>query len=129
MKKRKVLVVDDEIDFLEVLKKRLEANDFEVITAQDGKDALKRARKDSPDAILLDILMPEMNGLDVLKTLRKENETLPIFIITAFSNEERFKVANQFNASGFIVKTSDLRDEMENIKSAIDIAEKYKTKK
>lgn len=126
MKKKKVLVVDDEVDFLEMIKLRLEANNYEVVTAFDGKEALEKVKKDKPDAVLLDVLMPGIDGIDVLKKIRKENDKLPIFIITAFSNEERFKLANKFNASGFILKTSDLQSEINNITSAIAIADRYK---
>ena len=64
-----------------------------------------------------------------LMKIRLEDKHLPIFIITAFSNEERFKVATQFNASGFIIKTADLKTELVNIKNAIDIASKYRSQK
>lgn len=125
--KKKVLLVDDEVDFLEMLKMRLEANDLEVITASNGDDALKAFKSERPDALLLDILMPGTDGLEVLRRVRLEDKRLPIFIITAFSNEERFKVATKFNASGFIIKTADLKKEVENIKAAIEIASKYKS--
>ena len=126
MVKRKILVVDDEIDFLEMIKLRLEANNYSVITAMDGNEALEKFRKEKPVAVLLDILMPGMDGLDVLKKMRKEDIKTPIFIITAFSNEERFKLANTFNASGFIVKTNDLQREIQNITTAIGISEDFK---
>ncbi len=124
--KKKILVVDDEIEFLEMIKMRLEANNYNVITAIDGKDALDKVKSEKPDAVLLDVLMPGIDGIDVLRRIRKENANLPIFIITAFSNEERFKLANKFNASGFILKTNDLQGEIQNITSALGIAERYK---
>jgi len=126
MAKKKILIVDDEIDFLEMMKLRLEANNYSVVTAMDGNEALEKFKAEKPAAILLDILMPGMDGLDVLKKIRKENDRIPIFIVTAFSNEERFKLANKFNASGFIVKTSDLQREIQNITSAIAISEDFK---
>lgn len=126
MDKKKILLVDDEIDFLQLLRARLETNGFNVVTAMNGKEALEKFREQKPDALILDVMMPEINGLEVLKAVRKENKAVPIFIITAFSNEERFRVANQFNASGFIMKTSDLQSEIVNIKNALKIAEKYK---
>ena len=126
MAKSKILVVDDEIDFLEMIRLRLEANNYQVITAMDGNEALGKFKTEKPVAVLLDILMPGMDGIDVLKKIRKENGKVPIFIITAFSNEERFKLANKFNASGFIVKTSDLQREIQNITTAIGIAEGFK---
>ena len=129
MAKRKILLVDDEVDFVELMTMRLEANGYEVITANNGKDALDRAKKDKPDAILLDIMMPEMDGLMVLKNIRSEDTRIPIFITTAFSNEERVKTAGRYNATGFIIKTQDLGAEIKNITQAIEIAEKYKEKR
>lgn len=128
-KKRKVLLVDDEVDFIEMFKTRLEADDFEVVTASNGDDAIKVFKNEKPDALLLDILMPGTDGLEVLRKIRLEDKHIPIFIITAFSNEERFKAANRFNASGFIIKTADLKAELDNIKNAIEIASKYRNTK
>ena len=126
--KRKILVVDDEIDFLEMMSLRLESNGYSVITAMDGNEALAKFKKERPVAVLLDILMPGMDGIDVLKEMRKKDVRIPIFIITAFSNEERLKLANTFNASGFIVKTNDLQKEIQNITTAIAISEGSKTR-
>lgn len=125
MERRKILVVDDEIDFLRVISMRLEANNYEVIAVQTGEEALEKIKSEKPAAVLLDILMPGIDGLEVLKRIRKIDEKLPVYIITAFSTEERFKVANKFGASGFIVKTDDLAKEVENITSALDMASKY----
>lgn len=125
MEKKKILVVDDEPDFLEVITVRLEENDYEVITASNSNDAFKKVKEDKPDAVLLDILMPGMDGLELLRMIRKADEKLPIYIITAFSTEERFKMANKFGASGFIVKTNDLSREIDNITAALDMSGGY----
>jgi CheY-like chemotaxis protein len=124
--KKTILVVDDEQEFLDIIKMRLEANNYNVIAAADGKEALDKIKNNKVDAVLLDILMPGMNGLEVLKKVRRENKSLPVFIITAFSSDERFELANKFNASGFIVKTDDMQKQIENITSAISLADKYK---
>ena len=124
--KKVILVVDDELEFLKMIRMRLEANDYEVLTATDGNEALDKARKYKLSAVLLDILMPGMNGLEVLKQIRKDNKNLPVFIITAFFSKDRFELANKLNASGFIIKTSDLKQEVENITSFLRIADKYK---
>ncbi len=124
--KRKILLVDDEVDFVDLMKMRFEANGYEVITANNGKEALERFKNDKPVALLLDIMMPEMDGLSVLKAIRAEDALVPIFIVTAFSNEERVRAAGKLNATGFIVKTQDLGKEVKIITQAIDIAEKMK---
>lgn len=129
MGRRKILVVDDEVDFLEVIKLRLEANDYDVLTAFNGEDALKKVKEETPDAVLLDILMPGIDGLEVLKRIRKMYPDLPVYIITAFSTEERFKSANKLGASGFIVKTDDLAKQIKSINSVLDMAARYHGKK
>ena len=129
MDKKKILVIDDEADFLEMMKIRLEANNYEVITALNGKEGLEKVKQEKPDAVLLDILMPGHDGLRVLRRIRSHNKKLPVFIITAFSDEEKFKLANKLDASGFIVKTSDLKQEVDNINSILNISLQYKVKK
>ena len=128
-KQKKVLVVDDEPDFLKIIRKRLETNNFQVITAGSGKEALDKIKKDKPDAVFLDILMPELDGLETLRKIRRKSKDLPVFMITAFSNEERFKLAKHLKASGFVVKTSDLKREVESITGALRISARYKGRK
>lgn len=130
MEKKKILVVDDEPDFLEVITVRLEANDYDVITAYNGHEALEKIKSEKPDAVLLDILMPGIDGLEVLKRIRKIDGKLPVYMLTAFSTDERFKMANKFGASGFIVKTTDdISKEINNITAALNISGKFQRKK
>ena len=127
MAKKKILVVDDEIDFTELMKLRLEANDYDVLVLNNGEGALDIVKKEKPDAVLLDIMMPGIDGLTLLKQIRAHDTRLPIFMITAFSNEERIKLAGKLNASGFIVKSrQDISEEIKNITDAIEISNKYK---
>jgi len=126
MSSKKILLVDDEADFLEMIKIRLQASDYDVVVARSGKEALLKIKSEKPDAVLLDILMPGLDGLTTLKKIRRQNKDLPVFIITAFSTEERFKLASKLDASGFIVKDGDLKKEVKNITSAINLSGKYK---
>lgn len=120
MAKKKILVVDDEINIVEIARFRLTADNYEVITATNGKEALEKLKKEKPDAVLLDVMMPELDGLSVLKQIRDIDKDLPVFMFTAFSNEERFKLANSLDVSGFILKTSDLQSEIKNITNVLE---------
>jgi CheY-like chemotaxis protein len=126
MKKKKILVVDDEPDFLAVISYRLESDNYTVVTAENGRIALQKIKKDKPDVVLLDIMMPEMDGLKVLRSIRRTNPRLPVFMITSFSNEDRLKLANKLNASGFIMKTGDLKKEINTINNALRIVDRFK---
>jgi len=126
MPKKKILLIDDEVDFRELAKARLEANGYDVIALSDGKDALERIRIDKPDGVLLDIMMPGVDGLTILKEIRAIDSNLPVFLITAFSSTERREIARKFNASEFMLKTDDLQTEIVNMTALIDIAAKQK---
>lgn len=126
MDKKKILVVDDEPDFVSMIKMRLESSGYEVITSSNGKEGLEKVDSEKPDVVFLDILMPELNGLEALKRIKQKNKDLPVYIITAFSNEERFKEARDLGASGFIVKSGDFKKEIQDITNFLNIADKYK---
>ncbi|MDP3788988.1 MAG: response regulator [Candidatus Omnitrophota bacterium] len=128
MAKKKILVVDDEVNILEIARYRLVANNYDVITASNGREALEKVKKEKPDAVLLDVMMPEIDGLSVLKQIRNMDADLPVFMFTAFSNEERFKLANNLNVSGFILKTADLQNEIKNITNVLEARDRI-TKK
>lgn len=101
MGKKKILVIDDEKDFCILVKKSLEMiGDFDVLAATSGKDGLKIARKAAPDLILLDVIMPGMDGLKVLEKLKQDKDTLsiPVVMLTAVQKEEsKIKAAQSFN--------------------------------
>jgi adenylate cyclase len=81
----RILVVDDNLTNLEVLRVRLNAHGYEVITAVDGEDALRRARELEPDLVLLDIMMPRLDGISVLKELKRDTALsfIPVILVTA----------------------------------------------
>lgn len=89
--KKKILVINDEPDFVEMIKMRLEANNYKAIMASNGKDALAKAKRNKPDAVLLDILIPKPTQLQALKKIRSKNKDLPVFIIDANSCVRRFR--------------------------------------
>lgn len=122
----RILVVDDEPDFLEVITLRFQAKGYEVATARSGAEALAQIESERPAAVLLDIVMPEIDGLAVLRTIRQRDQRLPVFIITARPDDQRFAQAKQFQASGFLVKTGDLGQEIDNITKVLDVSRRYR---
>src|SRR5213079_1724230 len=87
--KPKILAVDDEPDALELIEFNLKSAGFDVVTAEDGKAALSQVRRKIPDLILLDLMLPEIDGLELCKTLRKDPATaaIPIIMLTARASE------------------------------------------
>ena len=83
--KVKVLIVDDEPNIVRTLKDRLEMNEYDVITGSNGQEGLERAIKDQPDIILLDVIMPLMDGLEMLEALRRRPECsgMAVIMLTA----------------------------------------------
>lgn len=89
MAKHKILVVDDEPDIVETLKFRLEAAGFEVFTAYNGAEALEKAEAELPDLIVLDVMMPVMDGLEACRKLKQDDRfrDIPILMLTAKRTE------------------------------------------
>jgi DNA-binding response OmpR family regulator len=104
----KILIVDDEPDVLTMYKTRLEAEGFEVLTADNGQKGLDVAFREQPDIILLDIIMPKFNGLDVLQMLKNRSETkdTPVYLLTNLPEEASGEKAKQLGASGYLVKAN-----------------------
>lgn len=109
MGKRKILVIDDEPDLCATVKARLEANDFQVSTALSGREGLKLARNNGPDLILLDLMMPEMDGFEVCGVLKKDAQTssIPVVVLTALDDEDAARRALSAGADGYMVKPFD----------------------
>ncbi len=120
MKVKTVLIADDEIDIVETLKFMLESEGFEVLTAYDGEEALKKARTNFPDIILLDVMMPKINGYKVSRLLKfdKKFQDIPILMITARSQEEDKLIGEETGADEYITKPFE-------ISNVIDLINKY----
>jgi DNA-binding response OmpR family regulator len=104
----RVLVVDDEADAVELLQEFLSAKGYEVLTAHDGEEALRAVREERPHLILLDIRMPGMNGLEVLRRVRQIDQEVGVIVVTAVSEEETGREALALGAFDYIVKPLDL---------------------
>ena len=82
---RKILVVDDDSDILELVKNRLQANNYKVISASNGMDGIRRAQQQKPDLIVMDVMMPGYTGADVVKVLQSDMATanIPVIFLTS----------------------------------------------
>ncbi len=107
MAKGKVLIIDDEPDLLETIRFRLDAAGYEVITAPDGLSGIEKAREAKPDLIMLDIMMPGIDGFETLKRLKEEMATkkIPTVIFSCGKDEEEWaKKSLKIGAVGYVVK-------------------------
>ncbi len=102
----KVLIVDDEKGVLKMYSEFLTGTGIEVLQATDGQTGIKLAKEQKPDVILLDIIMPRYNGLDVLKDLKNGEETknIPVFLLTNLPAESSEGKAKELGAAGYLVK-------------------------
>ena len=119
MDKKKILVIDDEPDLINVVKTRLEASGYEVISAGNGLEGLKRADQKNPDLILLDIKMAQMDGYTMLRKLKhaKKTESIPVIILTGYA-----KMKDMFDLEGatdYVVKPFDGQDLLLRISRAL----------
>lgn len=120
---KKIMLVEDDEVLAEMYQIRFKSEDFEVFRAENGKRALEEIGHFKPDLILLDIMMPEMNGIDVLKYLRAQKETknLPIFLLTALSQARDRAAGMEAGADGFIVKSELMPKEVvQKVRMALD---------
>ncbi len=108
--KKKILLVDDEPEIQLIISSRLSAAGFEVIIAKDGQEGLNMARSESPDAILLDLMIPKIDGFKVCRMLKfdKAFENIPVIIFSARGSDADKKLAEQVGASAYIVKPFNL---------------------
>ena len=123
--KKKILVVDDEDDILNFLELVLQEKGYEVMTANGGQEALTQAQMAKPDLVLLDIMMPQMDGWEVLKLLRVEDETanVPVAMLSARTDAQDRVQGLQEGAVDYIFKPFSLQDLLDKIESIFDQAE------
>ena len=106
---RTILVVDDEPTLREALAEALDADGFHVITAADGREALERFREHRPDLVVLDLMLPELSGIEVCRILRRESG-VPILMLTAKSSEIDKVVGLELGADDYVTKPFSLRE-------------------
>ena len=104
----KILIVDDEKDFLDIMAERMSARGMEVSTATSAENALKMILKESFDAVIMDLMMPEMDGFKALKLFKEAKPHVPIILLTANVPEEKCIEAIKLGAMDVIEKPADL---------------------
>ena len=114
----KVLLVDDEKDFVEALGERMRVRGMDVSTSVSPKEALKKIEEESYDVVVLDLLMPEMDGIEVLKTIKEKKPEIQIILLTGHGSIEKGVEAMKFGAMDFIEKPADLIILTEKIRKA-----------
>jgi two-component system response regulator VicR len=114
----RILVVDDEPPIVDVLSYNLQQANYEVIVARDGQEALARAQQEQPDLIILDLMLPRLDGLEVCRALRKERQ-VPIIMLTARDSEVDRVVGVELGADDYVVKPFSVRELMARVKSVL----------
>ena len=112
---KKILLVDDEPEILEICRDYLKASGYDVVTAKDGAQGLSFARREKPDLIVLDLLMPEMDGLDLCRAIRRESN-VPIIMLTARVEETDKLVGLEIGADDYITKPFSPRELVARVK-------------
>ena len=117
----KILVVDDEADLVSVLRFGLEVEGFEVISASDGDQGLAMAREAAPALMLLDLMLPKLDGYKVCRALKFDERyrTMPIFILSARSGEEDRRLALEMGADAFITKPYEMKELVARIRARL----------
>lgn len=118
---KRILIVDDERDLVDLLKARLEAQGFEVVTAYDGQEGLEKAKEEKPDLILLDVMMPKMDGYQVCRFLKFDEafKQIPIIMLTARGQEQDQKKGMEVGADAYVIKPFDKEDLLKKIQACL----------
>ena len=109
---KRILVIEDEATLQKALNDVLTQEGFEVFSATDGLTGLEIATKEEPDLILLDIILPKMDGFEVLSKLKKENENVPVIILTNLSDINDVQKALDLGATTYLIKADFHLDEV-----------------
>ncbi len=112
----KLLIVDDDLNIQRLYKEELEEEGYDVVIASSGKDALEMFEKENPDIVTLDILMPDIDGISLLRKMKEARPNIPIIMSTAYDYRDDFAV---WASEAYIVKSSDLSELKKTIEKLI----------
>lgn len=125
----RVLLVDDEAEFIEALSERLTLRDMRVTTAPNGETAIEKCREAKFDAIILDLAMPGMDGIETLRTLRELDEEVQVILLTGRGTVKKSIEAMKLGAMDFLEKPVEMNVLLDKIKEARKIGHEIETKK
>jgi two-component system alkaline phosphatase synthesis response regulator PhoP len=114
---KKILIIEDEEELIDGLKLNLDFEGYDVIWALDGEEGLRKALKEAPDLILLDIMLPKKDGLEVCRELRQQNVTIPIIMLTAKGEEVDKVVGLEIGADDYITKPFSVKELLARLKA------------
>jgi two-component system response regulator AtoC len=117
--KKTILIVDDEKELSKILSDSLFQDHYRVLVAFDGKTALQLVKEEKPDLILLDIKMPRMNGIEVLKNIKKMKKEIVVIMLTAYGTLETARKAMKLGAYDYLTKPFDLFNLKSLVKEAL----------
>ena len=122
MSNKKILVVDDEVDLVETVRFPLEMDGYTVLVSYNGEDALQQARKEKPDLILLDIMLPKLDGYKVCRLLKFDEryKHIPILMMTAKTQEKDKSLGMETGADEYVTKPFDVDQLMTKVKSYLE---------
>lgn len=129
MGKLTVLIVDDELDFLKLMGTRVQNWGYDVIQASSGKEGVDAVKGKSPDVVVLDYMMPEMDGVDTLKEIRRIDKKVPVIMFTAYPDLKSMEDTEKLGVSSYIPKLSNYTDTLATLKANIEMIEKRLEKK
>ena len=112
MKKETILVVDDEQDLLDLIEYNLKKENYTVLRAEDGEQALQMAREHTVDLVLMDIMMPKMDGIEACRQMREDSalKHIPVIFLTADAEQETVIAAKKLDVDGYLVKPVSAAD-------------------
>jgi len=116
---RRVLIVEDDASIALGLRINLQGEGYEVLSAEDGEQALSVARRERPDLVILDVMLPKMNGLQVLKTIRDEGLLMPIIVLSARTGEMDKVAGLELGAEDYVAKPFSLAELLARIRAAL----------
>lgn len=125
--RKRILLADDEADIIMLVSTRLKAGGYDVITATDGEAALRMVREQKPDLVILDVMMPKLNGHQVCRLLKFDSNfrSIPVIILTARTQPADARIAGECGADAHMTKPLDSQEFLKKVAKLLGVAESH----